>query len=216
MNLAQIIREVGEGGGKGVVPDSKVKDYVNRAQRMLAERQNFTFMRSLQTATLTSGNVSVALSSRFKELDAEASPVVYADPDGSGRGIPVSVTSRAEAQRVDWRSASPLCPVWIEQTDGGLWSLFVPPQAAPTSDLVYTLACFLFPSDLVLGTDTNGMTTGGVITQALIQQAKALAFAAEDPTDARGLACQDSAEKMLMTFRANDERRKLSGRALHW
>lgn len=219
MTLADIIREVGELGVRSAALESDYRNFVNRAQRQIAERNNWSFMHSIQTAVILTGTTSIALSTRFKELAPEKSPVTYTDT-GEGRQVPVIVMSRAEIDRLNRRGGFPYIRptvyVWIEQVDDGTYKLNIPAPNPASNDVTFQLACYLFPADLALGSDTNGMTTGGELTQALISKTKELAYFSEDPTDERGIAANKLYEYHVKQAAQQDSRRKLAGRNLRW
>lgn len=224
MTLSDIIREIGELGCRSPRIQNDIKGWVNRAQRQLTERHNFSWMHSRQTATITSGTTSANLSARFKELAQERSPVTFTAPTATAPQ-PVNVKTRAELERtaagVDGYVAgatgyySPFF-VFLEQNDGGVWTINTPTGYTHTSDATYTLSCFLFPADLALGTDTNGMTTGGSLTEALIAHTRAIAYLSEDPSDKRGLDAKMIAEGHLASAISYDTRQRMAGQRFHW
>jgi hypothetical protein len=219
LNLSDIIREIGELSLRSPALESDYRSIVNRAQRAIAERNNWSFMYSIQTATIAAGTTSIALSSRFKELAPEKSPVTYTDA-GEGRQIPVIVLSRAEIDRLNrtggFPYVRPVVYVFIEQVDDGSYKLNIPSPNPAAANTAFQLACYLFPADLALGTDTNGMTTGGELTQALINKAKEIAYFSEDTTDPRGVAANKLYEYHVTQAGKQDSRRKLAGRNFHW
>lgn len=224
MTRSDLIREIGEMGCRSQRVQNDIAGFLNRAQRSIAQRRNWTWMHSRQTATILAGTTSIALSTRFKELAPEKSPVTYTAPNAS-YPVPVHVKSRAELEAMTPGAISAVTNangywspyyVFIEQNDGGTWTLNTPAGYTHATDAAYTLSCFLYPADLALGTDSNGMTTDADLIEALIAKTKALAYFSEDTTDPRGMAAQAQYEAHLARAATEDARRRLAGRRLHW
>lgn len=227
MILKDILFEVGElrsPGGDRLRSD--YKRMVNRAQRTIAGRRDWSFMFNNVQATLPRGQTSVALPFDFKELAAEQTPVSYNQPT-NGFPVPVTVTSRAEVQRIgndrayDYvvvpGSYLPIKYVFFEHNGpGGSRTLNVPPQYTPDSDTVFNISAYWYPSDLVQAADHNWLTDDPELADALISLTRYLCYNAEDPTDPRAVACKDEYEKRIKVAAINDARKKISGRAMRW
>ncbi len=220
LNLSDVIRIVGELGVRSQRLESDYKSIVNRAQRGLTERFNFCFMRDIVTATILAGETSGDLPEEWKELDTQYSPVSFTVDSATGRRNPVKIVSRAEIERMGTVMYSQ--PYWgypaeyafIEQLGGANWTINFPNPNPNSGDVTLHVAGFFYPAELVAGTDTNAMFSGGEITEALINKAKAIAYASEDETDPRAEAAEALAELHFGRARTADTKKRLSGRVL--
>lgn len=212
MNLQQLIYEIAELGVGSQRLQSDYVRFLNRAQRTICQRNNWAFMASRITATIPAGQTSVALPATFKTLQPEKSAVTYAD--SSGRPIPVEVTSRATLERTSG-FGSPAAFCFIEEGPSG-YTFNIPYDSAPTVNTDFTLKAFVFPADLALGTDHNALTDHGILADALLNKAKALAYFAEDPTDKRGFACEDLYQRAYQSALYADARARIAGHSMHW
>lgn len=226
MTRSDLIFQIGE--LRNPIGDRLRCDYpsiVNRAVKIVAERRNWSFMKDLVTATIAANTTAIALPADFKALAPERSPVSYNLP-GSTIPIPVHVTSREEANRYGAGYSALYGPipasyyqaqyVFLEATGPGEgWTLNVPVQFRPTSALSFNVSAFFYPAALVAGDDENAMTTHGLLTDALINLAKAMAYDSETPGDPRAAACKENYETYFRQAASNDARQLLSGRSLH-
>jgi len=222
MNLTALIRELREYSLPGVKYQDDVKAWVNRAQRAIAQSRSFNFMHSRQTATLTGNTTSVELNARFKELAPEKSPVTFTDPSLSNVPIPCRVRSRAEIeglfpnfQTFIANSTSGWCApyyVFIEQNDGGRWTLNIPQWYTAGSTLTFVLSCYLYPADLSAGADSNGLTNDADLSEAIIHWVKAKALAAKDASNPEVAACLTLYRNALNSAGNTDARQRLAGR----
>jgi hypothetical protein len=224
MTFSDLIREAGEMGARMNSVQSDIRPFILRAIRQIAQRHNFTWMHSRQTATITSGTTSANLHARFKELTPEASPITYTAPTAQFP-TPVIVKTREELERTGpginnltvnasgyW---SPFY-VFLEQNDGGLWTIntasgYTQPEAA-----TYSYSCYLFPADLSAATDTNGVTNDAELAEASVFLAVAMALLKQDASDARGIAAQQAAEPHIRRAISQDAHRRLAGRIIRW
>lgn len=214
MNLSYLVREAGELGARMQSVQSDIKPWVNRAMRQIAQRHNFSWMHSRQTATIATGQSSANLHARFKELTPELSPITYGT-------VPVEVTTREAVERyspgligVTVTTSSYPYRVFLEQNDGGLWTISTGyPQ---TENATYTYSCFLYPADLALGTDSNGITADGELSEACVFLAVAMALLKNDATDPKGIGAKQAAEPHIKRAISQDAHKKLSGRVLRW
>lgn len=231
MNLGDILIEVGEidtaisqGGPLAERLNSSLVNMVNRAQRSICRRRSWTFMRERGTATVSSGTTSAPLGDTFKELCPEQSPVSYTY---GVYNLPVLVTSReALEQRGIWPWLDgpffvpipggqwPIRVCFIEGTSAG-WTLNIPVQFVPTSDVVFNISAFYYPPDLQQATDHNMLTDDGELGEALLHKTRAIAYAAADPSDKRVEASEQIYEMRMQSAMYSDGAQKYAGRTLH-
>lgn len=224
MTLSDMVREAGELGARMNSVQSDIKPWIQRAMRQIAQRHNFTWMHSRQFATIATGTTSTALHPRFKELTPELSPITYTSPTAQFP-TPVRVKTREELERtgpgVDNLTVnasgywSPFF-VFLEQNDGGPWTINTASGYTQAEDATYAYSCFLFPTDLTLGTDTNAITNDGELAEATVFLAVAMAILKRDASDPQGIAAKREAETYIKRAISQDAHRKLSGRALRW
>lgn len=231
MTLSDILQEVGEidtaiakGGALDGRMNTSLRNMVNRAQRAICRRRNWNFMRDRRTATVASGNTSCNLGDAFKELSSEQSPVSYTY---GVYNLPVLVTSREalEARGIwPWLDGPffipipggvwPIRTVFIEGTSAG-WTLNIPVQFAPTTDVVFNISAFYYPADLILATDHNQLTDDGELAEALLHKTRAIAYAAADPSDKRVAAAEQIYEQRFISACYSDGHQTYAGRTLH-
>lgn len=226
MTISEILIEIGELSVRGQNMQSNLKGFVNRAQRAISQRRNWSFMHDRSTATVAAAATSVDLGADFKSLSEERSPVTYTDASFGNSNVPVKVASREEVESWwpwPWPFGPVLVPipgsylpirvVFIEQNGpGGNWTLNIPPQFAATAALVFNLSAYWYPAPLVAGTDHNGLTDHGDLAEALLNRTRALAYAAEDASDKRAVACLELSEAQIKSAAYSDERIKSAGR----
>lgn len=224
MNLADILQELAELGVNNPRLSSNYRAWVNRSQRAIAQRRNWNVCHDVQQVTLLAGNNSVSLGPTFKQLAPERSPISYVSPTG-GSPIPVQVISRAVASR--YRSfwsfpfyavTQPYLPpryVFVEQDANGPWTMYLPPEIIVQADTTFNVEAYYYPADLVNGNDSNGITTHGALSDALINRAKSMAYYAIDPTDPKGQAAEQLSEKYIMQAAYEDTAQRSGGRAIH-
>lgn len=228
MTLAEIIYECGElgrSGGTGQRVLSDWKGFINRAQRQIADRANFTFLHDRRAVVITSGSTSVALGANFKELSGEQSPVSFAV---GGYNAPVIVTSRERTEILGlWPSPNvpyapplpgghmPLQVVFLETNGpGGQWALNVPPQYSVTSDATFNVSAYWYPGDLTQGEDHNALTDHGILSEALVNLAKSIAYRAEEPDNPKGVAAKQIAEEAIREALYSDGAKRFAGRTM--
>ena len=227
MELSEILHEVGELSVLSQAQSLDLKGLVNRAQRGIAQRHNWSFMHNRSTASVLTGATSVVLASTFKELSSEKSPVSYTDASLGQSNVPVKVASREEIESW-WPWPWPFGPILVPipgsylpirvvfiECNQSVWTLNIPPQFAASATLVFNISAYWYPKDLVLGTDHNGMTDNGDICEALINRTRALAYFAEDPTDKRGMASMNLYQQFYKSALYADEAQKSGGRTKH-
>lgn len=224
MNLEGIIREVGELGVRNSRLNSDIKNWINRAQRTICERRNWTFMHDTIAATVAANATSVALPADFKELDSENSPVSYSVP-GTNVPIPVTVMSRAEISRrgrsvpliyaAIHHAQSPILEVYIEQNKEGIWTLNIANIAQQTQASDFTVSGYFYMAALEKGSDQNALTNHGDLVEALIARTKAIAYKSQDETDKRADACMADYDRHIRDAIYADASKKNGGRALH-
>ncbi len=224
MNLEGIIRQVGEIGAHNTRLNSDTKDFINRAQKTICERRNWTFMHDVITATIPANQASVQLPAEFKQPDDENSPVSYFMPDSTIPN-PVSVVSRAAITRAgslllarDTRFHAAQVPIracYFEQNRDGIWTLNILQIASQTTETPFTISAYFYMADLEKSGDQNSLTNHGELLEALISNAKSMAYDAEDPTDKRIAACNERYEQHIKLAIYSDTSRKNGGRALH-
>lgn len=98
---------------------------------------------------------------------------------------------------------------------GTVWTINLPSRMLTSTDAVFTLSCFQFFPELVLGSDRNVITDHALLGDALLNKAKAIAFFAENPTDPRGMACEQLYQSLYKSAMYADQRNKIAGRAVH-
>jgi len=227
MNLQDLIFEVGELSAVSPRIQSDIKGYINRAQKAICARRNWTFMQGVRSYTILAGATSVNLDSTFKSLTAETSPVTWSDPISTAQ-IPVKVLSREEAQRYNWALYAPYQPpvapvatpptpwVFIDRV-GAQWTLNNSViNTTSTQSMTYNISALFYPADLVLGTDSNALTNDGELAEALVNLAKAIAYFAEKPGHPDGMAAMALYESHYRQACYSDARAKIGGMAAHW
>lgn len=227
MQLSEIIREIGELSVRSAAQDSDYKSLINRAQRGIAQRNNWSFLHARRQASVLSGATSVRLGPTFKQLSEEKSPVSYTDSSLGQSSVPVKVSSREEIESW-WPWPWPFGPILVPipgsylpirvifiENNNGEWTLNIPPQFAASSTLVFNISAYWYPNDLQLGTDRNAITDHGDLCEALINRARALAYFAEDPTDKKGIASMNAYQQYFKSALYADEKQKTGGRVLH-
>lgn len=225
MTRADLVREIGELAARGVRIQSDIAGWLNKGQRIIAQRANWTFLHDIQSVTVTSGAVSANLPTNWKELGPEKSPITYTDPTNSQFPRPVIVKSRAELEAMSpgfygYVTNAPSgygSPVYVflEQNAGGRWTINLPTGFPILTDITYRLSCYLFPADLSLGTDHNGLTDDGELSEALINWVKCKAIGIVDLTDPQVALAEQAYEKAVRRALGQDARRRIAGRSLH-
>lgn len=180
-------------------------------------------MHNRLTFTIPSGSLNVSLGATFKQLSSEQSPVSYTY---GIYNLPVTVASReqVEASGAWWTTYQNFTPtpggtwpirvVFIEQNAGGNWTINLPPQCVQGSETPFNVSAYYFPADLALGTDSNALTNHGMLADALLNKAKAIAYAAEDPTDKRVAASLALYEDYFRQACYEDNAQQFGGRTL--
>lgn len=233
LNLSQIIFEVAELGVRSIRIDSDAKRFVNRAQKKICERRNWSFMRDLINRTIIAQEFSVNMPSDFKELCEERSPVTFNQPT-NGAPLPCYITSRARLDRLNFWSYWPFASTYIgfytiqyvfmeqrrdppgDNTNDGPWTLNISRWYPNSTDITYNISCYRYVPDLVLGTDHNPLTDHGDLGDALINLTKALCYFSEDPTDPRGQAAMAIYENAYRSAAYTDARQKVGGQSVHF
>lgn len=224
MTCSDLTREISELGVRNGRFDMDYRGWINRAQKTIASRRNWTFMHNRGQFTIPSGSTSVSLGSTFKQLSSEQSPVSYTY---GIYNLPVYVASREEIEgRGIWPwtngptfqptpgGAWPIRVVFIEQNSGGNWTINIPPQFAPQLDLTFNVSAYFYPADLALGTDHNALTDNGFLGDALLNLVKSIAYSSEDSTDKRVMGCRALYEDYFNQAAYEDAARQYSGRTL--
>lgn len=227
MNLADLLREVGELSLSNGRLNSDIKGFINRAQRAIAERRNWTFMHDVIEVILPGGETSVEMPMTFKELAQENSPVSYALLD-STVPIPVRVMSRAEMNRMGvslWNryagapnSHYPIRAVFMEQNNAGGWTMNMIALYAPADDTTFTVSCYSYPDDLEKAGDRSAITDHGDLAEAIINRAKALAYSADDSNEDNAKKADGAMKLYEYHFKQAlyaDTRKHFAGRPLH-
>lgn len=223
MNLTEILIEIADLGLHNARLDTDIKRMVNRAMRRMCERKSFTWLHNIIFATVPQNLFTIALPSNFKELDSEFSPVCWLNP-ASQQAVPCRVISRAQAERMGLAFAYPFAPPQVQylptgavfiENDGTGWTLNTPQSFPVATAITYQLSCYLYPPDLVLGSDSNFLTTNGELSDALINLTKAIAYFSEDPSDPRGVAARSNYENIFQTACYTDSRQRNAGRPIH-
>lgn len=223
MNVTEILQEIGELSVNNPRLSSNYIGFLNRAQRMIAQRGNFNGSHDLLQVTMPSGQSAVDLGPTFKAVTSETSGVAYINPAGSGR-ISVQVSSRAKCNRwwtwwnFPWYSASqPYLPprvVFIEQNAGGNYYMNLPPLIVAQADINFEVECYTYPAPLKNGNDTNWMTEHGQLCDALINLVRNLAFRSINQFEEAAISYAEY-EKYYLQARYADTRQRSSGRALN-
>lgn len=232
-NLTELVHEIAELPAMGPSVQLDFRTFINRAIAQIGARRNWTFTHDYRQATIAEGQSSVSLGSDFKELGPEKSPVSVNWPESPANvGVPVRVLTRAQMQRQGWWGygynliippALPLAyapAVFLEQNSDGLWMLNgFGPYSQPVT---YNISAYYYPTPLVLGTDSNGITNNPELTDALINRAKAIAYFSVGPDDSRyeacqkaGLACQALYEMHYQQAAKDDVHRRIAGVSWH-
>lgn len=226
MNLADIIEECAGLGVKSPRLDVYWKSFVNRAQRQIAQRRSFSFMHDQRQVTINQGSFSADLDPTFKELSSEKSPVSYQDQTVPYvMPIPCEVISRARADRMGYNpyvtpfptllNAFPLRYVFIERNGpNGLWKLFLPQQYQTSPSVTFTVSGYYYPADLILGSDTSGVTEHPDLCEAIINLTKALAYRSEEVDNPKALAAYQLYEQSYRHAAYTDQAQRFAGRSL--
>lgn len=220
VTLSDLIREIGELGARSPAVKTDVRGWINRAQRAVAQRHNWTFLHSIVDVAIASNATSATISTRFKALSEEPNPVTYTAPTAQFP-VPVTIKSRGELDgmtpgfdnRIVNASGywSPF--VLFLENNAGAWTLNRPQGYTHTENSTYHVSCYLFPVDLSAGTDSNAITTDGELSEAIVAWVISKALLAEDYTDPKGMAARQDYEARIKTAIAQDAQRRLTGRA---
>lgn len=225
MNLSRLTFRVGElRKPNGDRLTSDVKDFINLAQKYIAEQSNWSFMKDHEDVTIASGDTSAPLSENFKQLTTENSPVSYASATvTAGFPIPVPVFSREQLQGRGWwpltqwnvgaTTFMPSFGVYIDLAAGNP-TINIPQNITATANLTFTVSGYYYPADLVKGTDHNAITDHGILSDALVNLAKAFAYESEDPTDPRADACRGRYDAATTTALYSDGAIARGGRTM--
>lgn len=221
--LSTILTEIGELGCRNPKIQQNLLGWVNRAQRSIAQRRNWTWMHSQQTATITAGNTSANLSARFKELSPERSPITFTAP-GATSPTPVQIKSRAELEGLAPGADAVVTAgnyyspyyVFLEQNDAGLWTINTAAGYIHAANSTYAISCYLYPADLSAAAPTNALTDDADLVEALIAKTRSMAYLSEDSADQRGIAAMQQAQTHIAVAAVADAHRRLAGRRLHW
>lgn len=220
MNLAEIIEEVAI-VAPGNNMEKRLKSFVNRAQRAICSRYDFTFLHDRIPVTMDAGATSVSLPIGFKRLTTEQSPISYTF---GAYDIPVFVVSREQTEIwYPWlcnvnQTAFPPIPfpvqcVFMEQDGpGNSWTINIPGQIASPQALTFNVSAYWYPEDLDRGTDTSAVTNDGLLCEALLSKAKSLAYAATNPSDPNMTACLALYEQHLKSAMYTDAAIMFQGR----
>lgn len=203
---------------------SDVKDFINRAQRYICERNDFSFMRSHEDVTIPSGSTTAPLAENFKQLTQERSPVSFTDSSTTaGAPMPVRVYSREEMQRRGWwplrqwvagtATYLPGFGIFIDY-DQNIPTLNIPQNVTTSASLTFTVSAFYYLPDLQKATDHNALTDNGLLSDALVNLAKAMAYEAEDPTNEMAAASRALFESAYKSAMYADVRKTYAGRSL--
>lgn len=227
MDLEAILHEIGDLSVRSIAQESDYVNLVNRAQRVITSRNNWSFMHDRKQINVLTGSTATQFPLAFKQLSAEKSPVSYTDASLGQSNVPVKVSSREEVE--SWwpwpwpfgpilvpipGSYLPIRVVFVENNQGSKF-LNIPPQFAASATLVFNISAYWYPDDLALGTDHNALTDSGDVSEALINLAKSMAYFAEDPTDKRGVAARQLYQDHYKSALYSDGSQKTGGRALH-
>lgn len=226
MDLSRLTYRIGElRKPSGDRLTSDIKEFVNLAIRYVCERQDWGFMRGIELVTIASGTTFSLLPENFKRLTSEQSPVSYSDAVvTAGFPVPVNVFSREQMQGRGWWpltqwnvAATTFLPsfgVYIN-LDQGTPTINIPQNIAATNNLQFSVSGYFYPPDLVKATDHNAVTDHGVLSDAIINLAKAFAYEAEDPADPRAQACRTRYEAAEDAALYNDLAVQRGGRNFH-
>lgn len=226
MTLAEIIYECGELGNQSTRVELDWKRFVNRAQRKIAQRRNFTFLHDQRQVTIQQSALHAPLDANYKCLDNEKTPVTYQDPTVQYQlPIPVEVISRARANFLAYNpfvAAYPTAPnvfpirwVFIER-DGpaGAWQIWLPTQYQINPQVTFNISAYYYPDDLRQGEDSNAMTNHPELCDAIINLAKATAFDAEGVLPDQAKQSRQLYEIAYRAASYSDMQQQFSGRAL--
>lgn len=222
MTLEDLTRESGYG-----IQDPKVqndlKSFVNRAQRTIAERYNFSCLFDRRPVVIPSGFSSQDIGADFKQLNEEPSPVSY---QYGTYQLSVCVVSRSEVELWGiWPYPSgplsmpvpggfyPARVVFFERNAGGNWTINIPPQFQLTQEAAFWIKAYWYPTPLQKGSDENPMTRDGNLNQAIISLTQCFAFKAVDPTDKRAIQARLDAEDAINKAMYADSLVKMQGRS---
>lgn len=225
-NLSQLILEVGELPSFGPKLQMDIRGFINRAIKQIAARKNWTFCHDYIQVTIPAGDSGASMGPTFKELGPEKSPVSLVSINANCGPFPCEVVTRAQLQRGggwgEWPGGN--LPgsqggeyfnrrVFIEQNADGQWYINV---AQPlVSAQTYNISGYFYPPALTLGIDTNGVVSQPELADAVINRAKAIAYSSIDPTDPRGLACQQLYQMHYDIAVREDSYRRIAGVSWH-
>ena len=200
-----------------------MKAWINRAQRTIAERRDWTFMHDTIEVIVPANETRGRLGGDFKALDLENSPVTYRRGTNITR-YPIEVASRAEAERryigfpnatTSSRGYAPIACVFIEASTDGVWSLNVPEISTPTDAVTFRVSGYFYPPALIGPHDETAITRHGDLCEALIARTKVIGYSTDDPTDKRAQACAQDYELHMKRAIYSDASRKTAGRTIH-
>lgn len=226
MVFSEIIYECSSLGNKSTTIELDWKNFVNRAQRRIAQRRNWSFCHDQRQVTINQGTLSARLDINFKEVSSEKSPISYNDPSQTYQfPIPCILISRARGDRQGYNpffapyptllNAFPLRYVFIERDGpGGQWTLNIPQQYAVNPTAVFNVSAYYYPNPLQGGDDHNGLTDHPELCDALINLTKAMSFFAEDAESKQGQNCMALYEQLFREASYSDLQQRLAGRAL--
>lgn len=224
MNLSQIIYRVGELGVKNAVTDLDIVEFINEAQREVADRKLWSFMHDYRTATMVSGQTKAPLGVTFKQLGTEESPVSF---NYSNYQLPVKVLSRARIDGMGiwpWLNGPfslsipggymPAMVTFLEQDAGGEWTLNVPVQYIVTQDITFNVSAYYYPDNLTVGTATNAFTNDGNLCQAIVNIAKERAYSNVETDSQKATAARMLAEQAIERAIYSDGQKSMGGRTM--
>lgn len=220
--MIQICGELGRPGTTGQRQLSEWPLWLNIAQRQVCDRRLWSFTHDLRTVTIASGATSAPLGSTFRQLGQEQSPVSL---QYSNYRLPVTIISRATLESAGvwpWQNPPfaltipggymPAIVAFLETNEpGGQWTINLPPQYSVTDDLVFNISAYHYPADLALGNDHNAFTDDGNLGMAIINIAKALAYAAEETDGKKADVAQAQAERYIERALYADGQKEMGG-----
>lgn len=220
MTFGDLIRETRELELRSQAFKSDVKGWLNRAHRQIAQRRDWSWMHERLSVTILANATSATISTRFKSLAREKSPISYTAP-GQAFPAPVTILSRAELERMSpggcgyiVNTSGYWSPYYVFlERNGATWTINVPPQFPYTTDATYAVSCYLFPADLDAGDDSTPLTQDAELAEAMINWVKWKALPKADP---EGAAAKEAFEDAVRTACITDARQVLSGRSIHW
>lgn len=226
MNCADLIYEASSLGNKATTIELDWKKWLNRAQRRIAQRRNWSGCHDQRQVTIPQGTLSAKLDINFKEVSSEKSPISYNDPSQTYQfPIPCILISRAMGDRQGYNpffapyptllNAFPLRYVFIERNGpGGQWTLNVPQQYAVNPTAVFNVSGYYYPNDLQGGDDTTFFTTQPELCDAMLNLTVAMSFYAEDAESKQGQAREAIYERLFREASYSDTQQRLAGRSL--